>query len=99
MTAARLLFTLLVSAAALQLPSFTTKKATTLRSSVDDAAWPQVAPAAGRRRHGGPHPGWERGGNLLGACGGPAPALQEGHLHEVTLFGSFFFFWGFFFAK
>jgi hypothetical protein len=33
--------TLLVSATALQLPSFTTKKATTLRSSVDDAAWPR----------------------------------------------------------
>ena len=59
MTAARLLLmicTLLVSAAALQLPSFTTKKAgrgsaaprssprgskTALRSSVDDAAWPR----------------------------------------------------------
>ena len=41
MTAARLICTLLVSAAALQLPSFTTKKATTLRSSVDDAAWPR----------------------------------------------------------
>ena len=41
MTAARLICTLLVSTAALQLPSFTTKKATTLRSSVDDAAWPR----------------------------------------------------------
>ena len=41
MTAARLICTLLVSATALQLPSFTTKKATTLRSSVDDAAWPR----------------------------------------------------------
>ena len=42
MTAARLLLICtLVSAAALQLPSFTTRKATTLRSSVDDAAWPR----------------------------------------------------------
>ena len=56
MTAARLICTLLVSATALQLPTFTTKKAsrgsaaprssprgskTSLRSSVDDAAWPR----------------------------------------------------------